>query len=145
MILVLGVGVLLTPTLRRPFEPQLAAAWTFLRDNLEGPMAPVLDPYRRLKTRNEIGKTITALLHDRNRGIPPPEPSEFTAFMVAEVDDEDGLDGWGRPYILTLQKDSVTVVSAGPDGAFGNEDDVAKQLRYRQWPGRKRRTSPIPR
>lgn len=133
VIVVLLVGVLLTPALREPIEPQIDQVQAFLGDKLEGPMTPVLTPFRRLKTRNEIGKAITALLHVRNRGYPPPEASAFTEFLVREVDDEDGLDAWGSPYVIVLKPDSVAVVSPGPDRELDTEDDVSKQIRYRWW------------
>lgn len=133
VVLLLFVGVLLTPALRRPIEPQLDAARLFLGERLEGPLSPVLNPFRRLEARSEIGKTITELVQDRNRGYPPPEPVEFTSYIVRKVRDADGIDPWGSAYLIVLKQDSVAVVSPGPDRAMDTDDDVIKAIRYRWW------------
>jgi hypothetical protein len=133
VVLLLFIGVLLTPALRRPIEPQLESARLFLGDKFDGPLSPVVNPFRRLKARSEIGKAITELLQDRNTGYPPPEPLEFTTYMIRKVRDTDGVDPWGSAYIIVLKQDSVAVVSPGPDRAINTDDDVSKQIRYRWW------------
>ena len=52
------------------------------------------------------------------------------------------LDPWGNPYRytwpsqMTASETLYDIVSAGPDGAYGNEDDVTNHEDFRDRPGR---------
>jgi hypothetical protein len=63
-------------------------------------------------------------------------------YMAAEVADhayhqkmnQTALDGWGKPFRIRGKVDDnhcvLTVLSAGPDGAFGTADDVSLQQTF---------------
>ncbi|MDX1673465.1 MAG: hypothetical protein R3314_01590 [Longimicrobiales bacterium] len=129
-VLVLGLAILTIPPLRVRADPYLERMGETMHWLLEGPLSPMLNPYRRLKTQSEMGEAVRELIRDRNAGFVRPEPDEFRQFMQRELEGEDGLDGWGTPYIMVPQQDSMFIVSAGPDHEFDTEDDIVERLRF---------------
>jgi general secretion pathway protein G len=52
-----------------------------------------------------------------------PTPAKMQ--QARELDAAMSLrDPWGTPYSLACQSDEVVAISAGPDRAFGTEDDI---------------------
>ena len=48
-------------------------------------------------------------------------PPDFTSEL-------ERRDGWGNPFLYRLIRvDKYNLISAGPDGEFGNEDDVVME------------------
>ena len=129
-VMLLMLSVLLIPALRSRAQPGLDRFREAAGARMEGPMSPVLHPYRRLKTRTEISRVMTELIHARNLGYRRPDPADFQEFIAQQVEDEDGLDYWGSPYIAVPRADSLAVVSAGPDLQYYTEDDIVLEIRY---------------
>lgn len=138
-LLVLALAVFTIPPLRRPVQPHLNRFGDFLGRTLGGPLGPVLNPYRRLDSEAEIGKVVRELVRDRNMGYGRPDPDDFVAYMQREVEGEDGLDAWGSPYVLLPERDSVAVISAGPDRTYDTDDDITVKIRFAAPPTRWRR------
>ena len=67
---------LVFPGLKERAEPRIEESREWLGQKLEGPLAPVLDPYRILKTQERMGEAVRVLVRDRNRGRTPPSPRE---------------------------------------------------------------------
>ena len=128
--LILVLITVSVPSLRERANPHVDRLGSFMAEKLEGPLSPVLNPYRRLKSQSEMGKVVRELIRDRNFGIARPRPDMFREYMQREVEDEDGLDAWGSPYIFMLGQDSVTIMSAGPDLEYETDDDVVAKIRY---------------
>src|SRR5262245_41197663 len=65
-----------------------------------------------------VGAAIWLTSHD---DCPTPE-----AIVAAHLLSESlrTTDGWDRPYKITCDAKGAVVRSAGPDGVFGNEDDI---------------------
>lgn len=137
LLLVLAAGLLIPP-LRQPIQPEIDRFREATGQALEGPLSPILTPYRTVKTRTEISGITSELVGERNFGVPRPAPTEFQEFIRRHVADEDGLDYWGSPYILSLTPDSLGVVSAGADLEYSTEDDIVVMMRYAA-PRRRRR------
>lgn len=140
-LLILALATLTIPPLRERAQPHLDRAAEFMGENLEGPLSPVLNPYRRLRSESEMGKAVRELIQDRNSGYLRPDPDDFPAYMQREIEDEDGLDAWGTPYRLMPERDSVAIVSAGPDREYATEDDLVVKIRFAApayMPGRRR-------
>jgi hypothetical protein len=127
-ILLLGLTTLMVPSLRERMQPRIDESREWLGHRLEGPLSPVLTPYRTLKTQSRMGEAVRILIRDRNRGMLPPPPSEFPTYL--EYHEIDGLDGWGAPLILSQEADSVAILSAGPDLEYRTEDDIVTKVRY---------------
>ncbi len=59
-------------------------------------------------------------------------PSDLTALITADGDEEPVLEGgegalddpWGNEYKMERSGKKIAVISAGPDGEFGTDDDV---------------------
>ena len=59
-------------------------------------------------------------------------PSDLRVLVTANGDEEPILEGgegaledpWGNEYKLEKNGKKIAVVSAGPDGEFGNDDDI---------------------
>ena len=89
------------------------------------------------KTRKTAAKTgvdtikgaITNYMIDKKKSTPP---SDLKVLIDANGDDEPFLDGgegalvdpWDTEYKLEVKGKKFVVISAGPDGQFGNEDDI---------------------
>ena len=89
------------------------------------------------KTRKTAAKTgvdtikgaITNYMIDKKKSTPP---SDLKVLIDSSGDDEPFLDGgegalvdpWDNDYKLEVKGKKFVVISAGPDGQFGNEDDI---------------------
>lgn len=139
MALLLTLAVLLTPSLRERAQPRIDIFREAAGERLEGPMAPVLTPYRELKTRSEMARLVSELVSDRNVGRTRPAPDEFQEFVRRRLGGEYGLDHWGSPYIIYPDPDSLAVISPGPDLEYHTDDDLVEKIRYAAPPRRYRR------
>jgi hypothetical protein len=141
-ILILLLATLAIPPLRERTAPHYDRFGHWVAEKLEGPLSPVLNPWRRLRSQSEMGEAVRELVQHRNQGFIRPQPDAFTEYLQTQVEGEDGLDYWGSPYILIPQADSVSIVSAGPDLEYETEDDIVATIRYgtpAYMPGRRRR------
>lgn len=136
--LLLGLATFTIPPLRERAQPRIDASQQWLGEKLEGPLGPVLTPYRRLKTEQNMAEAARHLIRDRNRGRRPPVGEAFTGYLsnnqVIQV------DAWGAPLLLKQEPDSVAIVSSGPDMVPETEDDLVIKVRFRApTPDRRRR------
>lgn len=129
-LLIIALIVMTVPQLRVRVDPLLDRAGESLSESLHGPLAPVVNPYRRLKSESEMSEAVRELVRDRNMGYLRPQPDDFRAYMQREIEGEDGLDAWGTPYIIVPTADSLAIVSAGPDLQYDTEDDLVEKMRY---------------
>lgn len=128
--LLLVVATTTIPTLRERADPHLDRLRGYLGEKLEGPLSPVLNPYRQLRSESDMSQAISQLIRDRNAGFLPPNPEGFREYLRTRIEGEDGLDHWGSPYILIPSRDSVAVVSAGADLEYETEDDIVLKIRF---------------
>jgi len=126
-LLLVSLAILTIPPLREKAEPELERAGAYL---VNGPLSPLVNPVRRVGTQTEIGDILSELVRDRNNGYLPPAPDELSVYIHRRVEGADGVDGWGTPYTLVQEDDSVAVVSAGPDREFDTDDDVVEKIRF---------------
>ena len=89
------------------------------------------------KTRKTAAKTgvdtikgaVTNYLIDKKKSTPP---SDLSVLVNADGDQEPFLDGgegalvdpWDNEYKIEVKGKRFVIISAGPDGQFGNEDDI---------------------
>lgn len=126
--LLLALAVLLTPPLREKVQPEIDAGREWLGAKLEGPLSPVLNRYRTLKTQSAIEESIRNLVRNRNIGQAAPDPGDFAAYLTRR--DLSPTDAWGIPLLLEQETDSLAIISAGPDLIFWTEDDLVEKIRY---------------
>ncbi|MCG8428569.1 MAG: type II secretion system protein GspG [Chromatiales bacterium] len=58
------------------------------------------------------------------------DPNQVTLERLQQdlgMADDEMVDGWGQPFQYSVDGSEYRVTSAGPDGQFGNEDDLTKQ------------------
>lgn len=127
--LLLGLAVLLIPSLRIRAEPRIEESRVWLGQKLEGPMSPVLTPYRTLRTQSQLSQVMAILVRDRNRGWGIPRPDALGDYLRGH--DVDPADAWGAPFIMRLETDSLAVISPGPDLEYETDDDIEAKIRYR--------------
>jgi hypothetical protein len=127
--LLVGLAVLLIPDLRQRAQPRIDESRVWLGTKLEGPMEPILTPYRTLRTETRLGQAVTLLIRDRNRGHTIPRPDEFGTYL--KNNGVEPLDAWGVPLVLAQEPDSLVVISPGPDLDYNTGDDIVAKVRYR--------------
>lgn len=135
LLILLSISI---PALRDRAVPKYRAAGSWVWGVVDGPLTPVLTPYRRLETQSEMGEIMRALISRRNRGFPPPNESELPAFMESVKLDSTATDVWGTRYNVLIQPDSLYLRSAGPDGELQTNDDIVDAIRYRSFDRRRR-------
>ncbi len=135
LLILLSISI---PALRDRAMPKYRAAGSWVWGVVDGPLTPVLTPYRRLETQSEMGEIMRALISRRNRGFPPPNEAELPAFMASEKLDSTATDVWGTRYNVLIQPDSLYLRSAGPDGELQTTDDIVDAIRYRSFDRRRR-------
>jgi hypothetical protein len=129
-VLFLTAATLLVPDLRERAAPHARAATGWTWDKVERPLSPVVNPFRRVKAQTEMGEIGRRLVNDRNRGLRPPEPHDFGAYILRHGLLADSTDPWGTGYRLRVEADSLALVSAGPDRVHGTDDDVVFKVYY---------------
>jgi hypothetical protein len=105
VLLVLVLGVLVTPSLRERATPHVQFA---------------LDPVYEWSARNDL-KEMQRFI-DRTRVL--PQPREFSAYVERERGRGSSLDPWGNPYYLRVDREAYRLGSAGRDGVVGTERDI---------------------
>lgn len=128
--LLLWAATLVFPQLGEAVQLRAVELWEWTGDRLEGPASPITNRYRRVQAENHLSRTSRALVLQRNQGHQPPQPQDLAAFMARHDGPPDGLDPWGVPYQIVHEPDSVAIVSAGPDGVVGTDDDLVVKLRF---------------
>jgi len=89
------------------------------------------------KTRKTAAKTgvdaikgaVTNYMIDKKKSTPP---SDLKVLIEAQGDEEPFLDGgegalvdpWDNDYKIEVKGKRFVIISAGPDGNFGTEDDI---------------------
>jgi len=115
----------------------LALGFTFpqSREILTDVSQPVRDmamhPFRAWVTNQELRQIVVDLeRHEDTRGNLPMRRGEFDAWLESRYQQESSrVDSWGTRYGLEVVGDGFRVISAGPDGEFGTDDDLVQEGR----------------
>lgn len=105
VVLLLALGVLITPSLRQRAAPHLQFA---------------LDPVYAWNTRNQL-RDIQRFI-ERSRTL--PQERTFSAHLERENGAGTSLDPWGNQYYLLRDRHTYQIGSPGPDGVPGTADDI---------------------
>ena len=100
-------------------------------------LGPVVNPVLTWQTKGEmdrIGRELESL-HRQGSDLPTPG-SSFQAWMDRRFMGGSKTDAWGVDYTLKVWRDSLGIVSMGPDEVLGTEDDILQTVIL---PGRGRR------
>ena len=87
---------------------------------------PVVLPVQRWGVQDEMAQVArNAVDHERLTGQLPAGPAWLEWLRYRYATPETRTDPWGTTYQLVASKDSVWVVSLGPDRTRETEDDFA--------------------
>ena len=88
-------------------------------------IAPVMNPVLTWQTKGEMDR-IGRQLQTRNRegGDLPAPGLAFQAWMKRRFLGRARSDAWGTDYTMKVWRDSVGIVSNGPDLEIGTPDDI---------------------
>lgn len=88
--------------------------------------APVLNPAFRLATRAEMERIARDLQNYERESNRFPEAREFGAWLNGRYAGDATRDSWGNTYVLVPRQRTFDVVSLGPDGRQGTDDDIVE-------------------
>jgi len=91
--------------------------------------SPLTNPALRWMTNQELRQIVDDLDVVQGSGQTfPSRPEQFDAWMDRRYPQEGSrMDAWGNRYRLNVTATHFRVISAGPDGIFGTEDDVFRE------------------
>lgn len=89
---------------------------------------PLANPAYRWMSHQQMNQIVEDLeLHLSSGGRLPLARGEFDAWMNQRYrQPRSRRDAWGTRYQLRSRSNTFEVVSAGPDGQFGTEDDLVR-------------------
>lgn len=137
LALLLVLAGLVVPGVQEHTRPRAKGAVSWAAAKMEGPLTPLTDRYRRVRAEAELDKAVRRLVMDRNQGMRLPEPPGLGAYMTRYDIAPDGIDPWGRPYLMSVERDSLALRSAGPDGVYETHDDLVARLARTPGTGRR--------
>ncbi len=113
LVLALGVGLYVPESRARILETA-------------GPLA---NPAYRWMSHQQMNQIVDDLeLRIQSGGSLPTARGEFDAWLDSRYPQSRSRhDAWGTRYQLRVQGDRFQVLSAGPDGVFGTEDDLVRE------------------
>jgi hypothetical protein len=90
---------------------------------------PLLNPAYHWLTAQEMNQIVEDLeFLGQSQGRLPTARGEFDAWLDRRYPQERSrYDAWGERYRLQVTGDRFIVVSAGPDGQFGTDDDITRE------------------
>jgi hypothetical protein len=93
-------------------------------------IGPILNPVLTWQTNGEMARIKRELesLNRQGSDLPTPGPS-FQAWMVRNFMGGAKTDAWGGNYTLTFWRDSLGIVSNGPDREVGTPDDLIQSFK----------------
>ena len=87
--------------------------------------APVMNPVFTWQTKGEMGRIRRELQTLHREGGPLPTPGEwFQSWMTRNFLGKARSDAWGTDYTLKVMRDSLGIVSNGPDMEIDTADDI---------------------
>jgi hypothetical protein len=88
-------------------------------------LAPVMNPVLTWQTRGEMEGIVRELQTLSRQGNDLPTPGEsFNAWMLRNFMGGSKTDAWGVNYTLRIWRDSIGIVSNGPDREIETADDI---------------------
>ncbi|MEJ2187335.1 MAG: hypothetical protein P8Z36_15595 [Gemmatimonadota bacterium] len=121
------------PSLRARAAPQLAPLWHDVRRLLKKPLRPFVTPVQKQHANSEVLEIMRALKESVFRDARVPRTGDFTRWVNARnLTDHNGLDPWGKPYTLLQSRDTLYVVSPGPDTTLNTADDIKAGFPHRR-------------
>jgi hypothetical protein len=92
-------------------------------------VAPAANPAYRWMSHQQMNQIVVDLeVRVQSGESLPTARGEFDAWLNDRYPQQRSReDAWGTRYQLRVQGDRFQVLSAGPDGVFGTEDDLLRE------------------
>ena len=106
----------------------LGLAYPASREIIVERAGPFMKPALTWVTVQQLNQIVDDLqFEEETRGRLPLGRGEFDQWMDRRYPQARSReDSWGTRYRLELAPEGLAVVSAGPDGQFGTEDDIRR-------------------
>ncbi|HEX7051476.1 MAG TPA: hypothetical protein VF188_14820 [Longimicrobiales bacterium] len=113
------------PSLRERIAPRVQPLWASVRGTAAPKVRDALGPVYRWIAVREVRTIVEDLERYEAAGQRLPRPNGFEKFLDnRSYSLIDGRDPWGTPYMMLLRRDSIIVLSSGPDLESGTADDI---------------------
>ena len=92
-------------------------------------LAPVMNPVLTWQTNGEMDRISRELesIHDQGGDLPTPG-ARFQGWMERRFLGGSRTDAWGVEYTLKYWRDSIGIISNGPDQEIGTADDITHRV-----------------
>lgn len=116
-----------------------AAYFPQTRPYVQAVFGPALTPVLIWQTHGEMGRIAREMesLHRRGEDVPTPG-ARFQGWMERRFMGGARTDAWGVDYSLQTWRDSIGIISNGPDREIGTADDLRVILGFRPAGSRRR-------
>jgi hypothetical protein len=102
------------------------------RPHMVGAISPVVNPVLGWQTKGEMNRIVRELQTRVEQGSSLPAPGEaFNDWMDRRFMGGASIDSWEQAYTLQVKRDSVLLVSNGPDQTTGTADDITQLVTIR--------------
>ena len=92
-------------------------------------LGPLMNPVLTWQTKGEMDRLGRELQTENREGAPLPTPgAEFQNWMNRRFVGGATTDAWGVDYTLRVWRDSIGIISNGPDLEIGTMDDIVQSL-----------------
>lgn len=88
--------------------------------------APVLNPMFSMATGAEMDKIAREVQTYERASGRLPDPREFESWLGGRYTGDAIRDSWGNVYVLVVRRDEFDILSFGPDGIRGTDDDITE-------------------
>jgi hypothetical protein len=101
-------------------------------------LGPVMNPVLTWQTKGEMDRIGRELQSLNRQGSDLPAPgASFQYWMDRNFMGGAKTDAWGTYYALTVWRDSIGIVSHGPDLEIGTPDDLVQRVLMQRQRGRR--------
>lgn len=130
LLFIAGVSASVPP-IRERVAPRVRPVREYLVREVGPPLRRGIDPVLRWSAVQETRRIARELRQRELSFLPMPAARDFTTFLERQHYGSDGLDPWETPYSMLIRRDSIFVISAGPDRERNTADDIREGVSRR--------------
>lgn len=132
-LVIVAAALSISPSFRAKAGSHVRPMWNDVWGLLQKPLRPFLKPVKEQHASSEVLQIMGALRESVLHDARVPRTGEFVRWINAHaLTDHDGLDPWGKPYELLQARDTLYVVSLGPDTTLNTADDIKAGFPHRR-------------
>lgn len=132
-LVIVAAALSASPSLRAKAAPRIMPLWSDVRSLLKKPLRPFVTPLQEQHANSEVLEIMRALKESVLKDARVPRTGDFVNWVnQRQLTDHDGMDPWGKPYRLLQSRDTLYVVSMGPDTTLNTADDIKAGFPHRR-------------